>query len=91
MGKSGGWWPAKVATAPFIQIAGREDSALLRCDVTADKEEKDWCKKLHSIIQEYGLDGECRWLVASKRLLEHRSCRELEERSVHSSDTEMKM
>lgn len=66
MGKSGGWWPAQAATAPFIQTAGREDSALLRHDVTADKEEKDQCRKMHSIIKEYGLYGEFRWLVAQK-------------------------
>lgn len=34
--------------------------------MTADKEEKDQCEKMHSIITEYGLDGEFRWLVAQK-------------------------
>ena len=34
--------------------------------MTADKEEKDQCEQMHSIIKEYGLDGEFRWLVAQK-------------------------
>jgi len=32
----------------------------------ADKEEKDQCNKMHSIIKDYKLDGEFRWLVAQK-------------------------
>ncbi|EIE18920.1 sucrose synthase [Coccomyxa subellipsoidea C-169] len=33
---------------------------------TTDREEKDQCKKMHIIIEEYGLQGELRWLVAQK-------------------------
>ena len=36
------------------------------CLDTADKEEKDQCNKMHAIINDHGLDGEFRWLVAQK-------------------------
>jgi len=39
---------------------------LSECLLSADKEEKDQCNKMHSIIKDYKLDGEFRWLVAQK-------------------------
>ena len=32
---------------------------------TTDREEKDQCKKMHIIIEEYGLQGELRWVPRS--------------------------
>ncbi len=47
----------------FTNFLWPSDNLLLIC---ADKEEKDQCNKMHSIIKEYKLDGEFRWLVAQK-------------------------
>lgn len=32
---------------------------------TTDREEKDQCKKMHIIIEKYGLQGELRWVPRS--------------------------